>query len=307
MSYEFSQHYDFQLQQAGTIKKIKKIKSTAKNKNLANDQKLSPLYKDETKYIFELTCFTDIQKLYQIQKQNPTNMGQHLIGQLERDVFSNFFKFVSLQQQKQELIVKCVPFSETSLFDIKKDFPFYINLDQVSTNFYSFDSQRTLENIKQMEVPQEKFEFIINPNQDIIGCNRIVNNCWLKMFGINQDMMIHHLLRNQSFPFGWDLENQFIQNQISNTISNQKLRVQLICYNGMKFNAQMLVRAEIETNSKNQFIQRYIIQYIINREQLSLSLVEQSFRQYFDLKDLTSELRDKFIEKTNKYCQIKRL
>ncbi|CAD8138928.1 unnamed protein product [Paramecium pentaurelia] len=302
MNFVFSQQNDLSLNKDGINKKIKKIKSKVKKQKLTNHYNNSLSSKDEAKYIFELTSSKNEQKYQQIDHSRPTIMSY-----LHKDVFSNLFKIISIQQQKQEIIVKCLPFKETNLLDIKKDFPFYINLDEISTNISSFDSQRTLECKKQKDVPQEKYEFILNPKQDIIGCNRIVNNSWLKMFGINQDMMIHNLLRNQSFPFGWDLENQFIQNQISNIYSNQKLRVQLVCYNGQKFNAQIQVKAEIETNTKKQFVQRYTIQYFINREQLSLSKVEQNFRVYFELKDLSQELLDKFIEKTNKHCQIKKL
>ncbi|CAD8132432.1 unnamed protein product [Paramecium pentaurelia] len=307
MNHVFSQHYDLSHKQVGTNKKIKKMKSKAINQNTSNHQNVSPSQNDEVKYLLELTCSKDVEKKQQNEHSRPSKRSSCLMGYLESDVFNNSFKIVSIQQQKHEIIVKCIPFKEANLLDIKKDFPFYINLDQVSTNIYSYDTQRTLECVQQKEVPLEKFEFIINPNQNIIGCLRIVNDSWLKMFGINQDMMIHNLLRNQSFPFGWGLENQFIQNQISNTFSNKKLRVQLVCYNGSKFNAEIQVRSEIETNSKNQFIQRYLIQYFINRENLSLSQVEQNFQMYFQLKDLTQELMEKFIEQTNKQCQIKKL
>ncbi|CAD8143090.1 unnamed protein product [Paramecium octaurelia] len=307
MNHVFSQPSDLSLQQVGTYKKIKKMKSKAKVQNGPNNQNVSTSTKDEVKYLLELTSSKQVDKKQQTELPRPTKTSSYLMGHLESDIFNNSYKIISLQQQKHEIIVKCLPFKETNLLDIKKDFPFYINLDQVSMNLYSYDTQRTLECIKQKEVPLEKFEFIINPNQDIIGCNRIVNNSWLKMFGINQDMMIHNLLRNQSFPFGWGLENQNIQNQASNTFFNKKLRVQLVCYNGTKFHADIQVRSEIETNSKNQFIQRYQIQYFINRENLSLSQVEQNFQMYFQLKDLTQELMDKFIVKTNKQCQIKKL
>ncbi|CAK60385.1 unnamed protein product (macronuclear) [Paramecium tetraurelia] len=307
MNHLFSQPSDLSLKQVGTNKKIKKMKSKAKAQNGQNNQKVSTSTKDEVKYLLELTSSKKVDKNQLTELPSLTKTSSYLMGHLESDIFNNSYKIISLQQQKQEIIVKCLPFKETNLLDIKKDFPFYINLDQVSMNIYSCDTQRTLECVQQKDVPLEKFEFIINPNQDIIGCNRIVNNSWLKMFGINQDMMIHNLLKNQSFPSGWGFENQIIQNQVSNTFFNKKLRVQLVCYNSTKFHADIHVRQEIETNSKNQFLQRYQIQYFINRENLSLSQVEQNFQIYFQLKDLTQELMDKFIVQTNKQCQIKKL
>ncbi|CAK94752.1 unnamed protein product (macronuclear) [Paramecium tetraurelia] len=302
MNIAFSQQNDLTPKQGGTNKKIRKIRSAVKNKKLAKHQSSTLTPKDEAKYMFELTCTKAVHKKQQTNQFRPT-----LLSYLDSDVFSNLFKIISMQQQKHEIIVKCLPFQEINIIDIKKDFPFCLFLDQVSSKVTDFDTERNLECIKQNDVPQEIFEFNLNPNQDVIGCNRIVNNTWLRMFGMNQDMMIHYLLRNQSFPFGWSLENQFIQNQISNSFYNQQLRVQLVCYNGSKFNARIQVRTESETNYKKQQIQRYTILYFINREQLSLSKVEQNFRMYFDLKDLSQELQDKFIEKTNKQCQFKKL
>lgn len=51
------------------------------------------------------------------------------MGYLESDIFNNSYKIVSIHQKKHEIIVKCLPFQEKNLLDIKKDFPFYINLD----------------------------------------------------------------------------------------------------------------------------------------------------------------------------------
>ncbi|CAD8135985.1 unnamed protein product [Paramecium octaurelia] len=273
MNIAFGQKNDSTPKQDGINKKIRTIRSRVKNSKFAQHQNSSLTPKDEAKYKFELTCIQAVQKQQHTSKFRPT-----LMSYLDSDVFSSLFKIISMQQQKHEIIVKCLPFKEINIIDIKKDFPFCLFLDQASSKITNFDTERTLECIKQNDVPQEIFEFIMNPNKDIIGCNRIVNNTWLKMFGINQDMMIHYLLR-----------------------------VQLVCYNGLKFNAQIQVREETEVNQKKQQIQRYTILYFINREQLSLQKVEQNFRVYFELKDLSQELSDKFIEKTNKKCQIKKL
>ena len=79
-----------------TNKKIKKNKSKTKYKKLAHIYETSLLSKNEAKYIFELTCFKDVEKNLQIEQFPLNKMSSCVMGHMEGDIFSNFFKIVSL-------------------------------------------------------------------------------------------------------------------------------------------------------------------------------------------------------------------
>ncbi|CAD8047481.1 unnamed protein product [Paramecium sonneborni] len=288
-------------------KQIKKVNMKKEKQIIRKEFKQSNTPKHEAKYICEL-----IRPLIKEEKQSqevskPNEKGRHTFGHLLKDNFSIQFKIMAVSNQKNDLIFNCLPYQQNKLFELKINFPFYLFLEQVSNFQVGFENKKNLFSPKQLEMPQEIIEFIVDNNQIVIGCNRSVNKNWLKMLGINSDMIIDFIQQSQVFPIGWISNAIKSYNFYQDFMQTQSIQVCLINYNGQKFNAQVQIKYQQESILKKKIFERYIISYLIDRKQLSLQQVEQNFANYFGINQISKELADNFIEHTNKQCGIKNL
>ncbi|CAD8137536.1 unnamed protein product [Paramecium pentaurelia] len=286
-------------------KQIKRVTSKKERKAIQKEQKYSNKLKNEAKYICELIRPLAEQEKQQQEVSNTNEKYRQRFGYLLLDIYSYYFKIIAIQNQKNELIVHSLPFQQNKIFELKINFPFYLFLEQVSNFQVCSENQKNIFSPKQLEIPQEIIEFIVDHNQNVIGCNRIVNKCWLKMLGINSDMIIHYVQQSQTFPIGWIADGLKSYNFYQDVMQTQSISICLTNYNGQKFNAQIQIKYEQEIKSKNKIFERYIISYIINRKQLSLQQIEQNFANYFGINQISKELASTFIEHTNKQCGIK--
>ncbi|CAD8045719.1 unnamed protein product [Paramecium sonneborni] len=288
-------------------KQIKKVNMKKQKKAIHKEFNQSNTPKNEAKYICELIRPLIQQEKQQEEVSKSNEKGGHTFGYLLKDVFSFQFKIIAMQIQKNELIFNCLPFQQNKIFELKINFPFYLFLEQVSNFQVGFENLKKQFSPKQLEIPEEIIEFIVDHNQIVIGCNRQVNKNWLKMLGINSDMIIDYIQQFQAFPIGWIVDALKSYNFYQDFMQTQSIAICLINYNGQKFNAQVQIKYEQETISKKKIVERYIITYLINRKQLSLQQVEQNFANYFGIKQISQELADTFIEHINKQCGIKKI
>ncbi|CAD8134989.1 unnamed protein product [Paramecium octaurelia] len=286
-------------------KQIKRVNSKKHRKAIHKELKCSNKLKSEAKYICELIRPLAEQEKQQQEVSNTNEKTRQTFGYLLRDIFSQYFKIIAMQNQKNELIVHGLPFQQYKIFELKINFPFYLFLEQVSNFQVCFENQKNIFSPKQLELPQEIIEFIVDHNQIVIGCNRIVNKWWLKMLGINSDMIIHYIQQSQSFPIGWIADGLKSYSLYQDAMQTKSMSISLTNYNGQKFNAQIQIKYEQEVKSKNKIFERYIISYFVNRQQLSLHQIEQNFANYFGITQISKELASTFIEHTNKQCGIK--
>ncbi|CAK78655.1 unnamed protein product (macronuclear) [Paramecium tetraurelia] len=159
--------------------------------------------------------------------------------------------------------------------------------DDEMMNFYSrLPCEAITENAriqleKNIDKPYERLNLLFVDGK-LIGIKKKMNYEFLRMMGINEEILEDYISKEDLLPACWDISQIIKVREGISFISN------LINFQGGIFGSRIIIKNFIQSDSSQKISNQYIYYiYSCDRRQLNVDNLERNFLTYFQLQALT--------------------